>query len=571
MATISRSDYAAMYGPTTGDSIRLGDTSLYAEIEHDFTTYGEECLHGGGKSLRDGMGLAAGATSEGDQVLDFLICNVVVIDAVLGVVKGDIGIKDGRIVGIGKAGNPATMDGVDPRLLVGGSTTVRDAEGLIATAGGIDVHVHFDSPQLVEHAASSGVTTLIGGSLGPITVGIDSGGAFNVGKMLQASEQWPLNFAFLGRGNSHLPASSEEQMRAGMIGLKIHEDWGATPAVIDCCLSVADELDFMVQLHTDTLNESGFVEDTLAAINGRAIHMYHTEGAGGGHAPDIIRVAGVNNCLPSSTNPTNPYTANTFDEHLDMTMVCHHLNPSIPEDVAFAESRIRAQTIAAEDVLHDIGAISMLGSDSQGMGRINEVICRIWQLADKMKKQRGPLPEEQSAHGDNARIRRYLAKYTINAARCFGIQDHVGSLEDGKMADIVLWRPGFFGVKPEIIVKGGFIAYGAMGDSAASLMTCEPTRIRPQWGAFGTAATELGACFVNPLAIDNDVAGRLGLRKRLLPTRAVRHLRKGDMLLNDSLPDIHVDPATFDVFVNGELATCEPATKLPLSQRYMLR
>ena len=569
MAWMDRAAYAAMYGPTTGDLMRLGDTALWAEIEHDFNVPGEECLHGGGKTLRDGMGLVAGATSA-DGVLDMLICNVVVIDAVVGIVKGDIGIKNGRIVGIGKAGNPDVMEGVDPRLIVGAATAVRDAEGLIATAGAIDVHVHFDSAQLVQHAISSGITTMLGGSLGPITVGIDCGGPFNVGKMLQAAEQWPMNFGFLGRGNAHLPGALPEQIAAGCLGLKIHEDWGAMPAAIDCCLSVADDLDFQVQLHTDTLNESGFLEDTLAAIRGRTIHMYHTEGAGGGHAPDIIRVAGEANCLPSSTNPTNPFTINTFDEHLDMTMVCHHLNPSIPEDVAFAESRIRAQTIAAEDILHDMGAISMLGSDSQGMGRIHEVICRTWQLASKMKVQRGPLPEETSK-GDNARIRRYIAKYTINAARTFGIHHHVGSLEDGKLADIVLWRPGYFGIKPELVVKGGFIAWGAMGDSAASLMTCEPILMRPQWGAFGRAAPALSACFVNPLAIENDIAGKLGLTKQLLPSGGTRGLKKSDMFLNDACPEIRVDPATFNVFVNGELAWCEPSHELPLTQRYMLR
>ncbi|MEO1191830.1 MAG: urease subunit alpha [Pseudomonadota bacterium] len=570
MARISRQAYAELYGPTTGDCVRLGNTVLLAEIEKDFAVPGEECLHGGGKTLRDGMGLASGVTSD-QGALDMLICNVVVIDPVIGIVKADIGIKAGRIVGIGKAGNPALMDGVDPRLIVSAATTVRDAEGLIATPGAIDVHVHFDSAQLCEHAIASGITTMLGGSLGPITVGIDSGGPFNVGKMLQAAEDWPINFGFLGRGNSSKPASLVEQLHAGCLGLKIHEDWGSMPAVIDCCLGVADDLDFQVQLHTDTLNESGFVEDTLAAIAGRTIHMYHTEGAGGGHAPDIIRVAGVANCLPSSTNPTNPYTVNTFDEHLDMTMVCHHLNPAIPEDVAFAESRIRAQTIAAEDVLHDIGAISMLGSDSQGMGRIHEVICRTWQLASKMREQRGRLPEEATARGDNERIRRYIAKYTINAARTFGIDAHIGSLEDGKMADVVLWRPGFFGIKPELVVKGGFIAWGAMGDSAASLMTCEPLALRPQWGAFGRAKQDLSACFVNPLAIEADVAGRLGLAKRLLPASNTRKLTKSDMLHNDACPEIRVDPATFDVFVDGELATCEPAAELPLAQTYMLR
>jgi urease subunit alpha len=570
MAAISRRAYAELYGPTVGDGFRLADTSLIAVVEKDHAVYGDECLHGGGKTLRDGAGLAAGVTSR-QGALDLLLCNVVVIDAVLGIVKGDLGVKDGRIVGLGKAGNPAIMDGVDPRLIVSQATTVRDCEGLIATAGAIDVHVHFDSAGLCEHAIASGITTMIGGSLGPITVGIDSGGPFNVGKMLQAAEAWPINFGFLGRGNSHKPASLVEQMETGCLGLKIHEDWGSMPATVDACLKVAEALDFQVQIHTDTLNESGFVEDTLAAIGDRTIHMYHTEGAGGGHAPDIIRVAGIANCLPSSTNPTNPYTVNTFDEHLDMTMVCHHLNPAIPEDVAFAESRIRAQTIAAEDVLHDIGAISMLGSDSQGMGRIHEVICRTWQLASKMKDQRGPLPDEQPHRGDNARIRRYIAKYTINAAKTFGIAEHIGSLEDGKLADIVVWRPAFFGIKPELVVKGGFIAWGAMGDSAASLMTCEPILMRPQWGAFGRAPAALSACFVHPLALDRDLGGALGLSKALLPARGARTLRKSDMLWNDACPDIRVDPQTFEVFVDGALATCEPSVRLPLAQRYMLR
>jgi len=570
MATISRREYAALYGPTTGDSVRLGDTSLVAVIERDHACYGDECLHGGGKTLRDGIGLAAGVTSEAGA-LDLLLCNVVLIDPVLGIVKGDLGVRNGRIVGFGKAGNPAIMDNVDTRLIASAATTVRDCEGLVATPGGIDVHVHFDSAGLCEHAIASGITTMIGGSLGPITVGIDSGGPFNVGKMLQAAEAWPLNFGFLGRGNSHRPESLREQLRTGCLGLKIHEDWGAMPATIDTCLSVADEMDFQVQLHTDTLNESGFVEDTLAAIAGRTIHMYHTEGAGGGHAPDIIRVAGVANCLPSSTNPTNPYTVNTFDEHLDMTMVCHHLNPAIPEDVAFAESRIRAQTIAAEDVLHDLGAISMLGSDSQGMGRIHEVICRTWQLASKMKDQRGPLPEEQPGRGDNARILRFIAKYTLNAARTFGIEQHVGSLEDGKLADIVVWRPSFFGIKPELVIKGGFIAWGAMGDSAASLMTCEPVMLRPQWGAFGRAAPALSACFVHPTAIEHGLAAQLGLTKRLLAAEGTRGLTKANMLHNDRCPDVAVDPQTFEVFVDGALATCAPVSEVPLARRYMLR
>ncbi len=570
MATMTRKAYAEMFGPTTGDAVRLGDTSLYAEIERDFTTYGDECLHGGGKTLRDGMGLMAGYDSA-DGALDMLICNAVVIDPVLGIVKGDIGIKDGRIVAVGKAGNPQVMDGVHPNLICGAATTVKDAEGLIATPGGIDVHVHFDSAQLCEHALASGLTTLIGGSLGPITVGIDCGGAWNVGRMMQASEHWPLNFGFLGRGNSSKPRSLIDQLAGGCFGLKIHEDWGAMPAVIDTCLTVADEYDFQVQLHTDTLNESGFLEDTVAAMKDRTIHMYHTEGAGGGHAPDIIAVAGRLNCLPSSTNPTNPYTVNTFDEHLDMVMVCHHLNPAVPEDVAFAESRIRAQTISAEDVLHDIGAISMLGSDSQGMGRINEVICRTWQLASKMKDQRGRLAEEHTRRGDNERIRRYIAKYTINAARTFGIADTVGSLEAGKLADIVLWRPAFFGIKPEVIVKGGFIAWGAMGDSAASLMTCEPLAMRPQWGAFGRAPASLSVNFVNALATGNELDKRLGLARKLVVARGTRALTKRDMLHNDACPAISVDPQTFVVSIDGQPIHCEPATEVPLSRRYLMR
>jgi urease subunit alpha len=570
MTTISRKHYAELYGPTAGDGVRLADTSLIAEIEHDYAVPGDECLHGGGKTLRDGLGLMSGLDSSQGS-LDMLISNAVVIDPVLGVVKGDIGIKNGYITAVGKAGNPATMDSVHPKLICAAATTVRDAEGLIATPGGIDVHVHFDSAQLVEHAIASGITTMIGGSLGPITVGIDCGGAWNVGKMLQASQQWPMNFGFLGRGNSSKARSLYDQVRGGCLGLKIHEDWGATPAVIDTCLNVADEMDFQVQLHTDTLNESGFLEHTLEAIRGRTIHMYHTEGAGGGHAPDIIAVAGQMHCLPSSTNPTNPYTVNTFDEHLDMIMVCHHLNPAVPEDVAFAESRIRAQTIAAEDVLHDLGAISMLGSDSQGMGRINEVICRTWQLASKMKDQRGRLPEEKSRIGDNERIKRYIAKYTINAARTFGIDAYVGSLEAGKLADVVLWRPGFFGIKPELIIKGGFIVWSAMGDSAASLMTCEPLAMRPQWGAFGSAPQQLSMNFVAQAALDANVQRRLGLTKLCMPARGTRNLSKRDMLHNAACPNITVNPQTFDVMIDGQVITCEPARVVPLAQRYMLR
>ncbi len=570
MAWMTRSEYAALYGPTTGDRVRLGDTSLLARIEHDHAVPGDECLHGGGKTLRDGMGMVAGLTSD-QGALDMLISNVVVIDAMVGIVKGDIGIKDGRIVAIGKAGNPQVMDGVHPKLLVGNATTVRDGEGMIATAGGLDVHVHFDSAQLVEHALASGITTMFGGSLGPITVGIDCGGAWNVGRMLQASEHWPMNFGFLGRGNSSRPESLVEQMKAGCLGLKIHEDWGAMPAAIDTCLAVADDMDFQVQLHTDTLNESGFLEDTLRAIGGRTIHMYHTEGAGGGHAPDIIAVAGLPNCLPSSTNPTNPYTVNTFDEHLDMIMVCHHLNPAVPEDVRFAESRIRAQTIAAEDVLHDMGAISILGSDSQGMGRINEVICRTWQLASKMKDQFGALAGEPFADADNARILRYVAKYTINAARVFGVDEHVGSLEPGKLADIVLWRPATFGIKPELVIKGGFIAHGAMGDSAASLMTCEPLLMRPQWGAFGAAPQPLSMNFVAGASIGQGLEQRLGLRKPLAACRGTRALTKAAMVRNDACPRVSVDPQNFEVSVDGRVIGCPPVSRVPLNRLYMMR
>src|SRR5436190_15028785 len=513
---MSRKDYAQLYGPTAGDAVRLGDTSLIAEIERDFAVPGDECLHGGGKTLRDGMGLVAGLDSAMGS-LDMVISNAVVIDPVLGIVKGDIGVKNGRIVGVGKAGNPAIMDGVDPALVCGAATTARDAEGLIATPGGIDVHVHFDSAQLCEHAIASGITTMLGGSLGAITVGIDCGGAWNVGRMLQAAEAWPINFGFLGRGNSSKPRSLIDQIEGGCLGLKIHEDWGAMPAAIDCCLGVADELDFQVQLHTDTLNESGFLEDTLAAIKGRTIHMYHAEGAGGGHAPDIIRICGELNCLPSSTNPTNPYTRNTFDEHLDMVMVCHHLNPRVPEDVAFAESRIRRETIAAEDVLHDLGAISAMGSDSQGMGRIGETIARTWQVAAHMKGERGSLPEDAGSGNDNTRVKRYIAKLTINPARIYGIDAYVGSLEPGKLADVVLWEPKFFGIKPEVVFKGGFPAWSVMGESNASLVTCEPLVYRPQWGAHGLANQALSVNFVAQAALDEGVGERLGLVKRCVP------------------------------------------------------
>jgi len=566
---INRERYGELFGPTKGDRIRLGDTSIIIEIEEDTGVYGDECVFGGGKTLRDGLGLVPGVTAA-EGALDLVLTNVIVMDAVLGIVKTDLGIKNGKIVGIGKSGNPDIMDGVTPNLIISANTDVRSAEGLIATAGGIDGHVHFDSAGLCAEALSSGITTMIGGGLGPVTVGICSGGARNLGLMLQATEAFPINFGFLGKGSSSLPASLIEQIAGGAIGLKIHEDWGAMPAAIDTCLSVADEYDFQVQLHTDTLNESGYVEDTIKAIAGRTIHMYHTEGAGGGHAPDILKVASYPYCLPSSTNPTNPFTINTFDEHLDMVMVCHHLNPRVPEDVAFAESRIRAETVAAEDILHDMGAISMMGSDSQGMGRIAETICRTWQLASKMKDQRGILPED-SDRNDNQRALRYLAKYTINPARTYGIDKYVGSLEPGKIADIVLWRPGFFGIKPELIIKGGFIAWSPMGESNASLMTCEPIIYRPQWSSFGIAPQATSFSFMTQTAIDNGLGDRLGLLKPALPVSGTRSLSKSNFNRNNVCPDIEVDPDTFRVTVDGELAMCEPVDRVPLGRLYMFR
>jgi urease subunit alpha len=567
---ISRREYAELFGPTTGDRVRLGDTDLWAEVERDLLVPGDECVFGGGKTLRDGLGTHGGITAA-EGALDFVITNVLVLDAVAGIVKCDIGIKDGRIVGLGKAGNPLTMDGVDPNLVVGANTDVRSAEGMIATAGGIDVHVHFDSAGLCEEAIAAGVTTMLGGGLGPVTVGICSSGTVNLGRMLQAAEAWPINFGFLGKGSAWDVQPLLEQGRAGAIGLKIHEDWGAMPAVIEASLRAGDELDTQIQIHTDTLNESGFYEHTMAAIGGRTIHTYHSEGAGGGHAPDIIRVAGEENCLPSSTNPTNPYTRNTFDEHLDMVMVCHHLNPRVPEDVAFAESRIRRETIAAEDVLHDIGAISAIGSDSQGMGRIGETIARTWQVAAHMKAERGSLPEDVGTGHDNARVLRYLAKYTINPAVIYGIDHEIGSLEPGKLADIVLWEPKFFGIKPEVVFKGGFPVWSVMGESNASLMTCEPLVYRPQWGAYGPARQDLGVTFCAQAAIDADVAGRWRLAKRLVAPRGTRKLTKRDMVRNHALPSITVDPETYRVEADGELCTCEPLDRVPLGALYVLK
>jgi urease subunit alpha len=567
---IPRAQYSEMFGPTVGDRVRLGDTDLWAEVERDLLVYGDECVFGGGKTLRDGLGTNGSITAD-QGALDFVITGALIVDAVLGIVKADIGVKDGRIAGVGKAGNPDVMDGVDPELIVGANTDVRSAEGMIVTAGAIDVHVHFDSAGLCEEAISAGITTLIGGGLGPVTVGICSSGTTNLTRMLQAAEDYPLNFGFLGKGSASSVEPLLEQIRAGAIGLKIHEDWGAMPAVIHASLDAADELDVQLQIHTDTLNESGFFERTLEAIGGRTIHTYHSEGAGGGHAPDIIRVSGEQNCLPSSTNPTNPYTVNTFDEHLDMVMVCHHLSPRIPEDVSFAESRIRRETIAAEDVLHDLGAISVIGSDSQGMGRIGETIARTWQLAAHMKGERGSLPEDSGGGHDNQRIKRYVSKYTINAAKIFGIDDHIGSIEPGKLADLVLWDPRFFGIKPEVVFKGGFPAWSVMGESNASLMTCEPLRYRPQWGANGPARHATSLTFMAQAAIDGGVPERIGLRKGVAAPAGTRDLGKGDLLWNDALPEIRVDPETYRVEVDGELCTCEPMTRVPLGPLYVLK
>ncbi|MEV5646714.1 urease subunit alpha [Nocardia sp. NPDC052254] len=567
---ISRRRYAEMFGPTVGDRVRLGDTELLARVDADATVYGDEAVFGGGKTMREGMAVHNGITNA-DGALDFVITNALIIDAVLGVRKADIGIRNGRIAGIGKAGNPDTMDGVDPELIIGAGTDVRSGEGMIATAGAIDVHVHFDSVGLVEEAISSGITTMIGGGLGPATVGITTSGPNNIGRMLRAAEAFPMNFGFIANGSAAHTAPLLEQGLAGAIGFKIHEDWGATPAAIRASLDAGDELDLQVQIHTDTLNESGFYEDTMRAIGGRPIHTYHAEGAGGGHAPDILRVVGAPNCLPSSTNPTNPYTINTFDEHLDMVMVCHHLDPRIPEDVAFAESRIRRETIAAEDVLHDLGAISALGSDSQGMGRIGESIARTWQLASHMKVTRGPLAADAGTGADNARILRYIAKLTVNPARMFGIDHEVGSLEAGKLADIVLWEPKFFGIRPEVVFKGGFPAWSVMGEANASLMTCEPLRYRPQWAAYGKTPADVSVNFVAAAAVEAGLAQRWQLATPLVACHGARRLSKADFLHNDHLPEITVDPDTYRVEVDGELCTSTPMTSVPLGRLYTLK
>jgi urease subunit alpha len=567
---IPRRQYADLYGPTTGDRVRLADTELFVEIEKDLTTPGEEAKFGGGKVIRDGMGQSASATAA-DGVLDLVITNAVIVDHG-GIYKADIGIRNGRIAGIGKAGNPDVMSGVTPGMVIGAGTEVIAGEGKIVTAGGIDAHVHFICPQLVETALSGGLTTLIGGGTGPAT-GTDATtctpGTWNMYRMLESADGFPVNLGFLGKGNSSFAAPLREQIEAGAIGLKLHEDWGTTPAAIDCALSVAEEYDVQVAIHTDTINEAGFVQDSIRAFKGRTIHTYHTEGAGGGHAPDIIKVCGEANCLPSSTNPTMPFTVNTLDEHLDMLMVCHHLSPAIPEDVAFAESRIRAETIAAEDVLHDLGAISMMSSDSQAMGRIGEVITRTWQTADKMKRQRGPLPGEKSG-SDNVRVRRYVAKFTINPAIAHGIAHEVGSVEAGKLADLVLWKPAFFGVKPEMIVKGGMIAWSVMGDANASIPTPQPLVYRPMFGAYGGALHSTSLTFLSKAAWNAGIPGELGLKKTAVAVNRCRGLTKRDMINNDALPRIDVDPDTYEVRADGQLLTCEAAQVLPMAQRYYL-
>jgi urease subunit alpha len=566
MNRMDRRAYAEMFGPTTGDRLRLGDTGLVIEVERDHTIYGEEVKFGGGKVIRDGMGQSQ---RDGAEVVDTVITNALIVDH-WGIVKADIGIKHGRIAGIGKAGNPDIQPGVD--IVIGPGTEVIAGEGMIATAGGIDSHIHFICPQQVEEALMSGVTTMIGGGTGPATgtnATTCTPGTWHLARMLQALDVLPMNFGLLGKGNASLPEGLHSQIRAGAMGLKLHEDWGTTPAAIDCCLNVAEDHDVQVAIHTDTLNESGFLEDTLAAFKGRAIHTYHTEGAGGGHAPDIIRAAGEPNVLPSSTNPTRPYTVNTVDEHLDMLMVCHHLDPGIAEDVAFAESRIRRETIAAEDILHDLGAFSMISSDSQAMGRVGEVITRTWQTAHKMKEQRGPL-QPDSASNDNFRVRRYVAKYTINPALTHGIAHEVGSIEKGKLADIVLWRPAFFGAKASLIIKGGMIAAAPMGDANASIPTPQPVHFRPMFGALGTATSSTALTFVSQAAIEAGVGRQLGLNKTLSAVRGTRSIRKRDLILNDYQPRIEVDPQTYEVRADGQLLTCEPATVLPLAQRYFL-
>jgi urease subunit alpha len=565
---ISRAAYADMFGPTVGDRVRLADTDLIVEVEKDFTIYGEEVKFGGGKVIRDGMGQAQ--TTRGEGAVDTVITNVLIIDH-WGVVKADVGLRDGKIAGIGKAGNPDIQPAVD--IIVGPGTEAIAGEGKILTAGGLDMHIHFIAPQQIDEALYSGVTTMLGGGTGPATgtnATTCTPGPWHLSRMIQAAEAFPMNLAFAGKGNASLPAALVEQIMAGASALKLHEDWGTTPAAIDNCLAVADEYDIQVMIHTDTLNESGFVENTIAAFKGRTIHAYHTEGAGGGHAPDIIKVAGLSNVLPSSTNPTRPYTLNTLDEHLDMLMVCHHLDPGIPEDVAFAESRIRKETIAAEDILHDMGAFSMISSDSQAMGRVGEVVIRTWQTAHKMRQQRGRLSEERGDN-DNFRVKRYIAKYTINPAITHGIDEWVGSVEVGKLADLVLWSPGFFGVKPDLVLKLGTIAAAPMGDPNASIPTPQPVHYRPMFGAFGKALTHSAVTFVSQAAISEGIGKDYGLDRLLLPVHNTRGgINKESMIHNSATPKIEVDPETYEVRADGELLTCAPAEVLPMAQRYFL-
>ena len=564
---MSRAAYAAMYGPTVGDRLRLGDTALIIEIERDATILGDEVKFGGGKVIRDGMGQSQRSRAQG--AVDTVITNAVILDHT-GIVKADIGLLGGRIAAIGKAGNPDIQAGVT--IVIGPGTEIIGGEGKIVTAGGIDAHIHFICPQQVEEAITSGITTMVGGGTGPATgtnATTCTPGPWHIERMLMAAEGLPVNLAFAGKGNASRPDALIEQVRAGAAALKLHEDWGTTPAAIDCCLSVADEYDIQVMIHTDTLNESGFVDDTIAAFKGRAIHAFHTEGAGGGHAPDIIKVAGLANVIPSSTNPTMPFTVNTIDEHLDMLMVCHHLDPSIAEDLAFAESRIRKETIAAEDILHDLGALSILSSDSQAMGRVGEVVTRTWQTAHKMKVQRGPLPGE-TGDNDNLRARRYVAKYTINPAIAQGMAREIGSVEAGKLADLVLWDPAFFGAKPDLVVKGGMIVHAMMGDANASIPTPQPVHSRPMFGSFGSAMAASCISFVSAAAVEDGVAHRLGLRRAVKAVRDTRSIGKRSMKLNDALPVIEVDPETYEVRADGELLTCHPAIELPLAQRYFL-
>ena len=566
MTKIDRNAYAHMFGPTTGDRVRLADTDIIIEVEKDYTCYGDEVKFGGGKVIRDGMGQGQLSCAE---TPDLVITIALILDY-WGIVKADVAINDGRIQAIGKAGNPDVQNGVT--IPIGAGTEIIAGEGQILTAGGIDAHVHFICPQQVDEALMSGVTTMIGGGTGPATgtkATTCTPGPWNIEKMMLSTQDMPMNFGFLGKGNSSLPKALEEQIEAGVCGLKLHEDWGTTPASIDNCLTVADRYDVQIAIHTDTLNEAGFMEDTLAAFKGRTIHTYHTEGAGGGHSPDIIRACGEANVLPSSTNPTRPYTVNTVDEHLDMLMVCHHLDPSIPEDVAFADSRIRKESIAAEDILQDLGAISMIASDSQAMGRIGEMICRTWQTAHKMKVQRGPLPQD-SDRNDNYRARRYVAKYTINPAISHGIDSEVGSIEVGKLADLVLWKPAFFGIKPSLILKSGFIAAAPMGDPNASIPTPQPVYYRPMFGSLGGAAASLSVTFVSQASMDNNIAEKYGIRRPLVACKNTRNIGKGDMKLNDWQPHIEVDAQTYEVRANGELLTCEPMEVLPLAQRYSL-